>query len=176
MSEMIVSLIVAVANNRAIGKDNDLIWHLPKDMAFFKNTTKGHYVLMGRKNYDSIPEKYRPLPARPNVIITRNPSLETPGAEVAHSVEEAIELARNAGETEAFVIGGGAIYAYALENDLIDKMYITWIDKAYDGDTFFPEVDLTPWKAVSEERFDADEKHESGFTIIEYVRASNKLS
>ena len=103
---MVVSLIVAVSENKVIGKDNDLVWHLPTDMKFFKDTTKEHFVIMGRRNYESIPHKYCPLPNRTNVIVTRQDDYKAEGCLVVNSVEEAIELAQKAGDKEPFVIGG----------------------------------------------------------------------
>jgi len=173
MSEMTVSMIAAVAANKVIGKDNDLIWHLPLDMKFFKDSTKGHHVLMGRRNYESIPEKYRPLPGRPNIVITRQTDYHAPGAIVVNSIEEGLEIARKNGEEEAFIIGGGMIYAMALEKDLADMMYLTVLDKEYEGDTWFPEVKGDDWVITDEIRFDADEKHETGFVITTLVRAKS---
>ena len=112
---MVVSLIVAVSENKVIGKDNDLVWHLPTDMKFFKDTTKGHFVIMGRRNYESIPHKYRPLPNRTNVIVTRQDNYKAEGCLVVNSVEEAIKLAQKSGDKEPFVIGGGQIYKHAIE-------------------------------------------------------------
>jgi len=120
---MKVSLIVAVANNGVIGKDNDLIWHLPNDMKFFKQTTTAHHVIMGRKNFESIPERFRPLPNRTNVIITRNSDYKAEGCVVVNSVEQALEVAKQNGDTQPFIIGGGQIYKLALENNLVDKIY-----------------------------------------------------
>ena len=163
---MKVSLIVAKAENNAIGKDNDLIWKLPDDMRFFSDTTKGHYVIMGRLNYDSIPLKYRPLPNRPNVIVTRNSAFKAENCEVVDSVEKGIELARENGETEAFVIGGGQIYKTALENDLLDKLYITIVHHEFEADVYFPEFDESKWKKTSELFHPKDEKHPYSFSII----------
>lgn len=165
---MKVSLIVAVAENYVIGKDNDLIWHLPRDMKFFKETTEGHYVIMGRRNFESIPEKYRPLPNRPNVIVTRQQDYTAENCDVVNSIEEGLEIARQNGEEEAFVIGGGQIYRLALEHNLIDSMYITHIHKAFDGDTFFPEVDLNMWKEFERIDFQSDEKNPYDFSIVTY--------
>ena len=135
---MIVSLIVAVSENGVIGKDNDLIWHLPKDMRFFKETTMGHHVIMGRKNFESIPHKYSPLPNRTNVIITRQADYIAEGCVGVNSVEAALEIAKQNGDTEPFIIGGGQIYKIALENNLVDRIYLTKIHHTFDGDTFFP--------------------------------------
>ena len=124
---MKVSLIVAVAKNGVIGKDNDLIWSLPKDMRFFKETTLGHYVIMGRKNYESIPERFRPLPNRTNVVITRQSDYQAEGCVVVNSLENALELAQHNGDDEPFIIGGGQIYKLALERNLVDKIYFRFI-------------------------------------------------
>ena len=167
---MIVSLIVAHGQNREIGKDNDLLWHLPKDMRFFTRTTKGHYVIMGRKNWDSIPLKYRPLPGRPNVVVTRRKDLQIDDADVVSSIEEGIELARKNGEEEAFIIGGGQIYELALENGLIDKMYISYVEASFDADTFFPEFNATDWRLESEEHYGSDEKNPYNFTVKTFIR------
>ena len=113
---MIVSLIVAVSENKVIGKDNDLVWNLPTDMKFFKDTTKNHFVIMGRRNYESIPSKFRPLPNRTNVIVSRQEKLEAEGCIVVDSIEKAIELAKVAKDQEPFIIGGGQIYKYAIDN------------------------------------------------------------
>lgn len=163
---MKVSLIVAKAENNAIGKDNDLIWKLPDDMRFFSETTKGHYVIMGRLNYDSIPLKYRPLPARPNVIVTRQNGFEAENCDVVSSIEEGLELARKNGETEAFVIGGGQIYKTALENNLLDKLYITIVHHSFDADVYFPEFDENNWKKTSELFHPTDDRHPHSFSII----------
>src|SRR5690606_10527356 len=145
---MIISAIAAVASNGVIGKDNDLVWNLPADMRFFKETTTGHFVIMGRKNYDSIPEKYRPLPNRENVIVTRQKNLKVLGSHIVHSVEEGIKLAEKKGEKEAFIIGGGEIFSYALKNNLPDRLYITHIHQSFDGDAYFPEFDLRNWDEI----------------------------
>lgn len=163
---MIVSLIVAVSENNVIGKDNDLVWHLPKDLQFFKTTTKGHFVIMGRRNFDSIPEKYRPLPNRTNVIVTRQKDYTTDGCLITHSIEQAIELAKSAGDKEPFIIGGGQIYKQALENNLIDRIYLTRVHNEFEGDTFFPKLSSEKWKEVKKENHTADERHSSSFSFI----------
>lgn len=167
---MKVSLIVAKAENNAIGKDNDLIWHLPDDLRFFSSTTKGHHVIMGRKNYDSIPEKYRPLPNRPNIVVTRNTDFEINDCIVTNTVEKALEIAQANGEEEAFVIGGGQIYDYALKNDLVDKLYLTFVHDEFDADVYFPDVDLSQWNQISELHHPKDAKHASSFTIKCYEK------
>lgn len=166
---MIVSLIVAASENHVIGKDNDLIWHLPKDMKFFKETTQGHFVIMGRKNFESIPHKYRPLPNRTNVVITRQKDYVAEGCIVVNSLEEALIKAKEAEDTEPFIIGGGQIYKQALENNLVDRIYLTRVHKNYEGDTFFPSLN-SKWKQISSEKHFADEKHESSYSFELYEK------
>ena len=113
-----VSLIVAASENKVIGKNNDLAWVLPLDLKYFKDTTKEHFVIMGRKNFESIPEKYRPLPNRTNIIVTRNADFKADNCLVVNSIEKALELANDANDQEPFIIGGGQIYKYAIENNL----------------------------------------------------------
>ena len=162
---MKVSMIVAVAENGVIGKDNDLIWHLPKDMRFFKETTIGHHVIMGRKNFESIPHKYRPLPNRTNIVITRQSDYTAEGCVVVNSVEEALKVAKSNGENEAFIIGGGQIYRIALEKNLIDKIYLTKVYHSFDGDTFFPELN-NKWGEESKTINKTDDKHAYDFDFI----------
>ena len=165
---MTVSIIAAVARNQVIGKDNSLPWHLPGDMQFFKEKTKGHHVLTGRKNYDSIPEKFRPLPNRTNIVITGNADHSAPGAHIFGSIEEGIEFARNNNETELFIIGGGQIYERTLALDLIDKMYITWVDAEPEGQIHFPPFDATQWREIERTDHSADEKNKYPFSIRTY--------
>jgi len=133
-----------------IGKGNDLIWEIPDDHARFKKITMGHPVIMGRKTWESIPEKFRPLPGRTNFVITRDNSYSAPGATVTTSIEDALASARQApGNEEIFVVGGGEIYKAALP--FTDRLYITLIDKEVEGDTFFPEYANIFTKKISEE-------------------------
>ena len=162
---MKVSLIVAVAENGVIGKDNDLIWHMPKDMRFFKETTTGHHVIMGRKNFESIPHKFRPLPNRTNIIVTRQSDYKAEGSIVVNSVEEALKVAKSNGENEAFIIGGGQIYKIALEKNLVDRIYLTRINGSFDGDTFFPELN-SDWIEVNREDCFKDEKNKYNYSFI----------
>jgi dihydrofolate reductase len=165
---MKVALIVAIDSARGIGKNNDLMWHLPNDMKFFKETTQNQIVVMGRKNYDSIPEKYRPLPNRLNVVLTRNADFQAPDCEVFTSLEACFEHFKNETERTIFIIGGGEIYKMALEHNRIDEMYITYINKEYGADTFFPTFDEEQWKSEEILRQDRDEKHEADFFIMKY--------
>jgi dihydrofolate reductase len=166
---MKVSLIVAAAENGVIGKDNDLIWHLPNDMKFFKETTLEHHVIMGRKNFESIPHKYRPLPNRTNIVITRQSGYKAEGCIVVNSVEAALEIAKENEDKEPFIIGGGQIYKLALEANLIDKIYLTKINHTFDGDTFFPELE-NEWKEVERIDCKADEKHAYGYSFLTFEK------
>ena len=132
-----VSLIVAMDRNRGIGRDNDLMWHLPNDMRFFKETTENQIVVMGRKNYDSIPEKYRPLPNRENVILTKNTAFEASNCSVFNSLDAALSAYESDKNRKLFIIGGGQIYKLALDANILEEMFITHIDGDYEADTFF---------------------------------------
>lgn len=167
---MKISMIAAVAANGVIGKNNDLAWHLPDDMKFFQEKTRGHHVIMGRKNYDSLPPKFTPLPHRTNIIVTRQQDFEAEGCSVVHSLEEALEICRKNGEEEAFIIGGGEIYRLGF--NYANILYITEIKKPYEGDTYFPEYDKNDWKEVERVHHPADERHESAFDFVKYVKGS----
>lgn len=161
---MVISMIAAMGTNRVIGKDNDIPWHLPDDFQFFKRTTKGHFVIMGRKNFESLPDRFRPLPDRPNVIITRQQNYQAPGATVVNSLEDALAIAKDQKETEAFIIGGGEIYKMGLP--VADKIYLTKIHASFEGDTFFPEFDESRWKELSKEQHPQDERHKFAFDFV----------
>lgn len=165
---MIISLIAAIGKNNVIGVDGDLPWHLPDDMKFFSRTTKGHHVLMGRKNYDSIPEKYRPLPGRPNIVVTRNPSFEAPKVDVVTSIEDGIALARERGEEELFIIGGGEIYKQTI--DLADRLYITHVAAEIEGHAFFPDFDPSEWNEEVLQDHPTDDVHNFPFRICLYTK------
>jgi len=167
---MTISIIVAIAQNNAIGKNNDLLWHLPSDMNFFKETTAGHCIITGRKNYFSIPEKFRPLPNRTNIVVTRDQNLTLDGAEVVNSIEKAIEIAKSKNEKEVFIIGGGEIYKQSIH--LVDKMYITEVDTVFDdADTFYPIIDKSKWSEKIISSHKKDEKHKFDFIIKEYSKS-----
>ncbi|MGB1102929.1 MAG: dihydrofolate reductase [Crocinitomicaceae bacterium] len=168
---MKVKLIVAKGKNNVIGKDNDLIWHLPADMRFFTQSTKGHIVVMGRKNWDSIPLKYRPLSDRINAVVTRNKDFNHEDCIVFHSIEEAIEFYRkdaSSSKKDLFIIGGGQIYDYSIKNNLIDEMLITYIDAAFEGDTFFPDFDESLWRREEIMDHPVDEKNEYPFKVYRF--------
>jgi dihydrofolate reductase len=160
---MIISIVVAIAENNAIGKDNQLLWHLPADLKFFKNTTSGKSIIMGRKTYESIG---RPLPNRRNIVISTQKGLMIEGCEVVHSIEEAIEKCK--GEGEICIIGGGNIYKQAFH--LCNKIYLTLVHHSFDADTFFPELNPSEWKEVWREDHQADEKNKFNYSFIELVR------
>ena len=162
---MIVSLIVAISENRVIGKNNDLIWHLPNDIMFFKKTTQGHHVIMGRKNFESIPHKYRPLKKRTNIILTRNNNYKANGCIVVNSINKALEIAQNNNENEVFIIGGGEIYSLVLKLNLIDKIYLTKIHQKFNGDTFFPKLS-SDWEIVNIKKNKVDSKHAYNYDFI----------
>jgi dihydrofolate reductase len=167
---MQVSLIVAMDSNRGIGKNNDLMWHLPADMNFFKETTKNQIVVMGRKNYDSIPEKYRPLPNRLNVILTRNKDFKAENCLVFNSLNECLDYFRNDEDRKVFIIGGGEIYKMALDSGCLNEMYITYVDGIFDADTFFPEFDHDEWNSEVVGSQAVDEKHKNSFEILHYFK------
>lgn len=163
---MKISLVAAVAQNNAIGKDNTLLWHLPADFRHFKNTTSGHYILMGRKTFESFP---KPLPNRTHLIITRRPDMQVPENCFAFSsVEKALQFAEAQGEEVVYVIGGGEIYRETI--GIAQELVITHVEASFDGaDTFFPEIG-EEWHLVSEVSFKADEKNNYDFTITVYGR------
>ena len=158
-----VTIIVAIAQNGTIGDKNSLLWHIKEDMRFFRTTTSGHAVVMGRKTFESLGS--RPLPKRTNIVITRADRVFE-GALTAHSLEEAIRLAE--GDEEIFIIGGAQIYREALR--IADRMYITRVMHDYEGDTSFPDIDLSEWELVAEEKHDRGEEYEYPFAFLTYER------
>lgn len=165
---MNIAIIVAMDANRGIGKDNGLLWHLPVDMKFFKEKTTDNIVVMGRKNFESIPEKFRPLPNRENVILTRNKEFKADGCLVFHSMEEVLKQYENEEDRTMFIIGGGEIYQQALKMDIVDEMYITKVNKTYSADTFFPEINLRDWRRSKILTNPEDKDHEAEFDIWKY--------
>jgi dihydrofolate reductase len=167
---MEIILIVAVASsNNGIGKNNDLLWSLPGDMKFFRSKTIGYPVITGRKNYESIPEKFRPLPNRYNIVVTRQ-NIQYEGADVCSSIKEAIEIGESYQKGKIFIIGGGQIYKQCLEQDLIDKLIITWVEADVEADVFFPSLDAK-WEIVSEVRNNRDNKNVYPYTFTEYIKS-----
>lgn len=159
-----ITIIAAFAENNALGKDNDLIWHLPADLKRFKKVTSGHHILMGRNTFESIG---MPLPNRTSIIITRNKSYFKDGCLVANSIEEAIDLVA---EDEAFIIGGAQIYKQALESNLVDKLDVTIVHQEFEADVYFPEIDLNIWEETSREYFKADEKNKFDYSFVSYKK------
>ena len=157
-----VSIIVAIAENGVIGDKNALLWNIKEDMRRFRTTTTGHPVVMGRKTFESIG---RPLPKRTNVVITRGDS-EFEGCLVAHSIEDAVQMFPS--EEEVFIIGGAQIYKQALP--LADKLYLTIVHRAYEGDTSFPDIDYSEWDELSREEFERGEEYDGSFTFIDLKR------
>lgn len=158
-----ISIIVAVAKNGVIGDKNSLLWHLREDMIHFRTTTSGHPVVMGRKTYDSIG---RPLPKRTNVVITRDTNLAIEGCTMVHSLDEAVAMFDKS--EEVFIIGGAQIYKQALP--IADRIYLTVIDKEYEGDTSFPEIDHSAWNEISREEHSSGEEFEHPFAFITLER------
>ncbi|MGK6351442.1 dihydrofolate reductase [Parapedobacter sp. DT-150] len=163
MEKPVVSAIVAAATNGAIGKDNQMLWHLPNDLRFFKRTTSGHPVIMGRKTFESLG---KPLPNRRNIIITRQPDYAVAGAEVVHSLAAALE--RCTDEGAVFIVGGAEIYRQALP--IIHRIYLTRVHTSVNGDAYFPKLDETEWTLVSAEDHAPDERHAYGYTFMLYER------
>lgn len=163
---MIVSLIVAAGTNNAIGKDNQLLWHLPKDLQFFKQTTWAMPVVMGRKTFESLGGK--PLNGRVNIIITRQKDWSHEGVVVVHSLADALFFAKESDYKEVFIAGGGEIYAQAMSK--AHKIYMTRVDAVIDGDTFFPEIDSSDFALSNEVTHAAHEKHAFGFSFQTWLR------
>jgi len=155
-------IVVAIASNNAIGKNNRLLWHLPNDLKHFKEITTGHTVIMGRKTYDSVG---KPLPKRRNIVITRQ-AITIPGCEVAGSLQQAIELGRNDGDV--YIIGGAEIYKQAMP--LTDIIYLTIVHQAFEADTFFPEINPNEWLETSREDHQPDEKNPLPYSFITLQR------
>ena len=164
---MIISLVVAASENNVIGKDNKLLWSLPNDTRFFKNTTWAMPVIMGSKTFVSLNNK--PLPGRFNIVITRHPeAISTNGVRTAASLKEAVETAKEADTKELFIIGGGQIYKEALP--MAHKIVLTRVHTTIDGDTFFPAFNEHEWKLVSKIDFPADEKHTYAYSFEVWTR------
>lgn len=160
-----ISLIVAAAENNAIGKDNQLLWHLPNDLKFFKNTTWGMVVVMGRKTFEAV---NKPLPGRINIVITRQANWTAEGVITATDLDDALKKAAETNCKEIFIIGGGEIYKQSM--DICNKIYITRVHATLDGDTFFPVIDESNWALASNEDFEADAKHAYGYSFQVWVK------
>ena len=163
---MTISIIAAISENNAIGKDNKLPWHLPADLKHFKSLTIGHHIIMGRKTFESIG---KPLPGRTTIIITRKTGYKADGCIIVSSIENAISAVKN--DSECFIIGGAEIFNQTVP--LADKIYLTRIHQHIEGDTFFPDIAPGLWNKISEERNNPDEKNEYDYSFITY---SKKIS
>lgn len=161
-SKPTISIISAIAKNRAIGKNNQLLWDIPEDLAHFKEKTLGHPVIMGERTYHSIG---RPLPQRANIVLSDKPDLKIDGVHIAHSLEEAFALAASFDKEEIFVIGGGMVYKSALP--YADKLYLTFVEGEYDADVFFPEYDKLFTKVIHTESHD-NSQHQ--FSFVELIK------
>ncbi len=165
---MIITIIAAIAKNNALGKNNDLIWHLPADLKRFKKITTGHYIIMGRNTFESIG---KPLPNRTTIIITRNKNYFKDGCLIAHSLEQALEMAKE--EEQVFVIGGAQIYNYAMEHNLVDTLDITLVHHEFEADVYFPKIDSDIWEQVEIESFTADDKNKLDYSFVRYKKIAN---
>jgi len=166
MERPALSLIAAVSRNGVIGHDNTLLWHLPEDQRFFRKTTMGCPVIMGRKTWDSLPARFRPLPGRVNIVVTRNAAWQSEGAHAATSLDAALALA--SGAPKVFIIGGGELYAAALPR--ADELVLTEIDRDFEGSTRFPEWDRTLFEVVHREAHQAGEPNDFDYAFVTYQR------
>jgi dihydrofolate reductase len=167
-----IVLIAAVARNGVIGRDNDLPWRLPEDLQFFRRTTMGHPVLMGRRNWDSLPAKFRPLPGRHNLVLTRNPDWQAEGATVVHSLAQALDRLGDA--PVLYVIGGGELYRLALP--LADEIVLTEIDREVDGDVHFPAWDRSAFEVTARETHPVDSPDAIGYDRVHYRKKPTRPS
>ncbi|HAA16280.1 MAG TPA: diacylglycerol kinase [Cytophagales bacterium] len=165
---MIRTIIVARAQNGVIGKDNDLVWHLPNDLKHFKGHTKGHMLVMGRKSFESM--GMGGLPGRLNMIVTRNREYTAEGCLVFHAVEEALEMAQAHRQKEVYILGGGEIYRQALDKDLVDRLVITEVHGNFEGDTTFPDFDKDRFVLERQEDHPADANHSHAYSFVWYNR------
>lgn len=162
---MTVSLIVAASENNAIGKNNQLLWNLPNDLKFFKNTTWGFPIIMGRKTFESV---NKPLPGRTNIVVTTNPNWSFENVLTVTNIKDGIEKAATTNSKQVFIIGGGEIYKQSMA--VADNIYITRVHVTLDGDTFFPVIDERIWELTSNEDFVADEKHSYAYSFQLWTR------
>ncbi len=162
-----ITIIAAIAKNNALGKDNDLIWHLPADLKRFKKVTSGHYIIMGRNTFESIG---KPLPNRTTVIVTKNTDYVKEGCLIANSVEQALEMVEE--DDQIFIIGGAQIYKYVMANNLADILDITLVHHEFEADVFFPEINSDVWDCIEREDFIADEKNEYDYSFLRFKKNS----
>lgn len=161
----IISIVVAIDEKNAIGKNNQLLCHLPNDLKYFKSVTQGHTIIMGRNTYESLPNGA--LPNRRNIVLSRNKDLQLERCEIVASIEEAIDLCKD--ESEVFIIGGATVYAKAI--DFTNKLYVTNIHHTFEGaDVFFPQIESNKWNKISETENEADEKNKYAHTFVLYTK------
>lgn len=158
-----ITIIAAIANNNALGKNNDLIWHLPADLKRFKKITSGHHIIMGRNTYESIG---KPLPNRTTIIITRNNEYKADGCIIVNSIDEALSTVNN--DENVFIIGGAQIYEQAIA--LADTLDITEVHADFDADVFFPKIDVAVWEETKREFFNADDKNIYDYSFVSYKK------
>lgn len=163
-----IAIVVAASENNAIGLNNQLLWHLPNDLRFFKNTTWGGAVIMGRKTFESV---NKPLPGRTNIVVTANKSWHSDQVQVAGSIEEALQMAQQLHHKDIFIIGGGAVYRQSMQ--LVDRIYLTRVHAHFDADVFFELPELTEWTMVASTRHEPDEKHAYAYTFEVWDRNNN---
>ena len=162
---MIVNMIVATSTNNVIGKDGQLPWHMPHDMQYFKDKTRGYYVIMGRKTYQALG---KPLKNRTNIVLTRNENFNPQGCVVLHDIQKAIIYAFQNDQKEAYIIGGSSIYEQALP--FTDRIFLTRIHESFEGEDHFPELNMDEWRELEREDYKADENNPHDYSFITYVR------
>lgn len=158
-----ITVIAAIGKNGELGKDNDLIWHLPNDLARFKKVTSGHHVIMGRKTFESLG---KPLPNRTTIIITRNADYQKKGCIIVNSLEAALKAASS--DPNPYILGGAEIYRQAIK--IADTLDLTLVDADFEADAFFPEIDMAIWKETSRQDYNTDEKHKYGYSFVTYKK------
>lgn len=158
-----ITIIAAIAENNALGKDNQLIWHLPADLKRFKKVTLNHHIIMGRKTFESLG---RPLPNRTTIIISRNTNFKADGCIIVNSLQQALEAAKE--DKNPFILGGAEIYKQAIE--IADKLDLTFVHHQFKADAFFPEIDKTIWEETSREDFKADKNNNYNYSFVTYIR------
>lgn len=159
-----VSIIVAIAQNLAIGRNNDLLWHISRDLKRFKEITKGHRVIMGKKTFESLPKA--PLPNRTNIVVTDDPSEKFEGCITVYSIEDALQYCDN--KEESFIIGGGSVYRQFLP--FANKLYLTLVHQDFEADIFFPEIDLSDWRLLERTDIEDDTQNDFKYSFLIYVR------
>ena len=163
-----ISIIAAIADNYAIGKNNDLLWRLPNDMKRFKELTQGHTIVMGRRTFESLPKGA--LPNRKNVVMTSMPEAIGTNTFVCTSWEEMTDLTEK--DPDVYIIGGASVYEDALS--IANRMYLTWVHADFDADVFFPQIDFSQWEEVRRKDFPADEKQPYSYNFVDYIRKNNE--